>query len=406
MRASAAFALALTACAVDPNALPEMTFDVPESEVWLEPVPVPALAPGEGRLLFTNNLDDTVTLVDLDAALDGNPTVMGTVPVGFVPVEREGPHHLTVDLAAEFYYVGISNFVPGSGSGPHGIHGAGTADGHLLKLRVSDNTLAASVRIARNPGDVRLTPDGTKLLATHFDLLKITEAGASGITSGPELDSSLAIVDPATMTRVALVPACPAAHGIAITADSSTAIMSCVSDEAAIVDLTSDAHDVTRVPVLDVPGTAAAPSCGPYAVTLHGSTAWISCYTGGGRLVAVDVPAKERAGREVLLGGNPVFGDVLGDVMVIAHQNADGVTFIDPVNATVLATKILAPSVCVLPHVARFSEDGSRVFVVCEGNKSSAGSLVVLDGAGDHEVLGSVALGIFPDDIALARRQP
>lgn len=399
-------ACALAACGIDVDHVPEMTFEVDEADVWKAPPSIPPPAPGEGRLYVTNNLDDTVSIVDLDSAIAGAPRVLGTVPVGFVPVEREGPHHITVDRNGEFYYVGISNFVPGSGNGPHGSHGTGTEDGHLIKMRVSDNSPVASVRIDKNPGDVRLSPDGRLLLASHFDQNRIVAAGPDG--ASPEIDSALAIVDPETMERLALVTACPAAHGIAVTADSSTAVMSCISDEVAIVDLVGDAHEVTRLTIVDTPGTALIPACAPYAITLDGNTAWASCY-GTGEIVAVDVANKVLDGRTFQLQGIAVFGDVRDGIMVIAHQGSDGVTFIDTSvdgPPDFLATKLVDPADCIAPHYAHWSEDGSQVFLVCEGNKAAPGSLVVLDGQAPHDVLGSVSLGIFPDDLALLRRAP
>ena len=391
------------ACDLDPANLPELVFELDAAETWPAPALAPVPAAGEGRILITNNLDDTVSVLDLDALLLGDPAVLAQIPVGFVPVEREGPHHVVADAAGEFYYVGISNFVPGSGSGPHGQHGSGTAEGHIMKMRVDDNTLVGSVRIDRNPGDVRLTPDGSALLATHFDLLRVIDAAQNGIESGPELDSRLAIVDPVTMTRTALVSACPAAHGIGITPDSAHAVMSCVSDEVAIVDLVDDEHPVTRVVVLDTPGTAAQPTCFPYAVTMDGDTAWTSCFNGG-ELIAIDVDAGALDGRRFqLLGGIGMFGDVRDGVMAVAHQDQDGVSFIDPLVPELLSFRLFSRDECLLPHVARFSEEGTEVLVVCEGDKSSPGSIVVLDAVAPHDILASEVLGLFPDDIAIAR---
>lgn len=409
MRLQAVFVCALAGlvpcgCPLDPANLPELVFDVDVKDAWPTPSLARAPAAGEGRVIVTNNLDDTVSVVDLDALLLGEPATLAQVPVGFVPVEREGPHHVAADAAGEFYYLAISNFVPGSGSGPHGQHGSGTADGHIMKMRVEDNTLVASVRIARNPGDVRLTPDGRMLLASHFDLLRVIDAAQNGIASGPELDSQLAIVDPVTMTRTALVASCPAAHGIGITPDSRHAIMSCISDEVAIVDLVDEAHPVTRVVLLDEPGTAALPTCFPYAVTMDGDTAWASCFNGGA-LIAVDVAAKARDGRTFqLLGGVGMFGDVRDGVMAVAHQDQDGVTFIDSSVPELLSFRLFSRDECLRPHVARWSEAGTEVLVVCEGDQSSPGTLIVLDAASPHDILARETLGIFPDDIAVARR--
>ena len=81
---------------------------------------------------------------------------------------------------------------------------------------------------------------------------------------------------------------------MAITADSSKVIASCVDDRVVIVDLAADGHPASFVTLVDPPGSALAPMCGPYAVTLDEGdgerTAWVSCYQSG-RLIAVDVDA-------------------------------------------------------------------------------------------------------------------
>lgn len=393
-------ALAMTSCTLDPDALPDLQFDIAPEDAW----PVTPLVPppaGETRGFVTNNFDDTVTVVNIDALLAGDDAVLGHIPVGFVPVEREGPHHVTTD--GEHYYLNISNFVQGSGSGPHGQHGSGTAQGHILKLRVSDNSVAGEVRIDRNPGDIRLTPDGSLLLASHFDQLRVIDGAQNGIEDGPELNSKLAIVDPATMQRVGeLVDACPAAHGIGITPDSARAVLSCISDEVAIVDLTTQA--VSRVKLLAAPGTAIAPVCFPYAVTMDGNTAWTSCFNTG-EIIAVDAVAKARDGRSFqLLGQTGMFGEARDGIMAVAHQNDDGITFLDVSDAASVALssfRLFSADECVRPHAARWSADGARVLVVCEGDQVSPGALIALDAVAPHDVVGSAVMGLFPDDVTV-----
>lgn len=414
MRKLAFIALLLSGCRVDPNNLPPMTFAVPVAKVWpVTPYTAPP-GPGEGRIYTTDNLDDTMSIVDLDSANAGTPKLLAKVPVGFVPVEREGPHHVTADAKGEFYYFGISNFVPGSGSGPHGQHGAGTIDGHMVKMSVADNSFVADVRVEPNPGDVRLTPDGKTLITTHFDLVKIQKGITANTLSGATVDSDMAIIDPVTMQREAFVELCPASHGVAITADSSTAITSCFDDEVAFVDLKGADHTVTKVPVLANPGTIAAPACEPYSVTLDGDTAWVSCFSfnafgeGTGPVIGVDVPTKSLNGRFINLASSSTaaFGDVRNGVFVVAHQNEDGITFFDvtqPTPTLIQPDVLLDPAQCQKPHVARFNEDGTKVFAVCEGDHSHPGSFVVID-ATTHLVVGSVDLGIYPDDIAIMRR--
>jgi YVTN family beta-propeller protein len=406
---------AALACQVDPAALPDMTYQVPDGEMWAAPQLAPPPGPGEGRIYTTNNLDDTVSILDLDAAEAGAPVEVGRVPVGLNPVEREGPHHAAADAAGTHYYVGLSNFVLGAGVGlPHGNHGTGTAPGYVVQMNVDTNRIEKIVRLEPNPGDVRLTPDEKLLLVSHFDLGKINAATTAGITSGPALDANLAVIDVATLGLPTIVTLCPAPHGVGITSDSGLAVISCQSDEVAIVDLRSPGYPVTRLPVLDSPGTAALPTCGPYAITMDEqsdrTTAWVSCYQTG-QVIAFDVTggasAVVRDGRTMQLQGRALFGNAVAGQLVIAHQNTDGITVFDTTGDTpaTVSTHLFVGEACTLPHFARWSEGGS-IFIVCEGDKLTPGTFMVIDGAVPHAVRGTVELGRFPDDMAIMRRPP
>jgi DNA-binding beta-propeller fold protein YncE len=378
-----------------------VTFDLPEEAYWAdarEPVPV-----GEGLVLLTNNLDDTVSLVAL-----GDFTEIARAPVGLIPVEREGPHHLAVDPGGEYYYVGISNYVPGSGSGPHGAHGTGAADGYVLKIRAADHLEVASVRVDRNPGDVRLTPDGRTILVSHFDLLRIAEVLGRG-GDPAEMRTRLAIVDAATMTRRAMVPVCPAAHGIAVAPDGRTGYVSCYDDGLAVVDLQGPEHRVTLVPVVEQPGPVTAPRCQPYAVTLSpaGDQVWVSCLESGD-VICYDVADGAIDGhRAARLPGPALFGTFSPDgaTLIVPYQGAGGLAFVDPATGAVRNDLRFAAGTCVNPHAVRYTPDGARLLVVCEGDHVGPGALAVVDPA-SLRLEQLVTVGRFPDDAQILRRPP
>jgi DNA-binding beta-propeller fold protein YncE len=404
---------AVGACPFDITKLDDVVFAIDAEDVWLDGSfrPTPA-ASGEARLVVTNNLDDTVSVVSLERLLTGDPRAeLMRFPVGLVPLEREGPHHVAVDATGRVAFIGISNFVPGSGSGPHGVHGGGTAEGRALRIDLDTATTTSSKRVDRNPGDVRLSPDGRRLLLTHFDLVPINDAAAVGVFAGTTLDARLAILDPTTLDRQAMVPLCPAAHGMAITADSRTVVTSCLSDEAAVVDIddavAGAADAVVRVPLLDAPGSAAQPVCSPYAVTLtpDDQTAWVSCYRSG-ELIGIDVATKRRRSDAVVLPGLAVFGDFSDDgaTLALAVQDTDGIALLDDDGAGGLRLARflpLSPDACALPHTTLFVDDDRRLVVVCEGNKRDPGAVVALD-VESGRVVGRAEVGLFPDDVALA----
>jgi DNA-binding beta-propeller fold protein YncE len=369
---------------------------------------VPAPGPS-GRLLVTNSLDDSMSLLEMDGL--GTPGWAGElarVPVGLNPVELEGPHHTAVSPAGDYYYVGISNYVPGGGSGPHGAHGTGTADGYCLKLSAKDNRLVASARVDRNPGDVIVSADGRTLYQTHFDLLRIADVARQG---GPEEDmvARLAILDADTMKVKSRVRVCPAPHAVRLSRDERTAYVACWSDEVAVVDLARDGTPVTRVKVASGAGTAINPRHQPYALTVSPTTGdvWVSSLAS--RQVQVLEPATRTMNpeRTVYLRGSPMFGDFTKDgrTLYLPYQQEDAVAVIDAATSTVTRTVQLSQAGCLNVHQLMLTPDERHGVAVCEGDHIGPGTVHVVDLA-EGTVVSTVKVGIFPDSVSLLRGQP
>ncbi|WP_375755970.1 hypothetical protein [Corallococcus exercitus] len=405
-------ALALAACSDDalraegPLEVPALTYA--DSNPWTRggsAVPPPGPS---GRLLVTNSLDDSVSLLELDGLGTPGWGELARVPVGLNPVELEGPHHTAVSPAGDFYYVGISNYVPGGGSGPHGAHGTGTADGYCLKLSAKDNRLVASARVDRNPGDVIVSADGRTLYQTHFDLLRIADVARQG---GPEEDmvSRMAILDAETMAVKARVKVCPAPHAVRLSADERTAYVACWSDEVAVVDLAAEGMPVTRVKVASGAGTATNPRHQPYALTVSPTTGdvWVSSLAS--RQVQVLEPGTRTMNpeRTVFLRGAPMFGAFTRDgrTLYLPYQQEDAVAVIDAATSSVLRTVPLSQAGCLNVHQFMLTPDERHGLVVCEGDHIGPGTLHAVDLA-EGTVVSTVKVGLFPDSVSLLRGQP
>jgi DNA-binding beta-propeller fold protein YncE len=357
---------------------------------------------GDGLILVTNSGDDSLSFLDPDTL---EPVYRA--PTGRIPAEREGPHHGAATPDGRHYFVGISNFVPGGGSGPHGSHGNGTVDGYLLRYDTATNSPAGEVRVGRSPGDVRITPDGRHVLQSHFDLASILEA----VTKGEDpraLRSPLAVVEADTMTRLAMVPVCPAGHGISPSPDGTAAYVACWgSDELAIVSLaepiTSEAP-VLRVPVGPGGGDPTAPLYGPYAVTVSpdGGEVWVSNLEGKSLVVyQVDAGAFD-AGRTVATGGSPLFGafSADGERLLVPTQAPDALLTVEAATGAVLHTLSLDPADCRAPHGALLLEGGEALALVCEGDHRGPGTVVRVDLSGSVPVLEQAfQVGVYPDDL-------
>lgn len=354
-----------------------------------------------GFFFTTNNLSDTVSVVDAETLQP-----LTYLPVGLNPVELEGPHHLQPGSDGKYLYVGLTETFPSNASGPHGAHGTGAVPGYLLKIRISDGELVGKVRVDRNPGDVKLSPDASKVYVSHFDVKRIIDQTQAG---GDEQSkwSGIAQIDTATMTRDALVMNCPAEHGMDITHDGSTMYVACYGgDEVAIVDLTQPDLPSTLVPAgtnpIELPGTQ---SYQPYATTLNTSNtlAWFSCWASG------DVRALDTAtgqfddSKKTYLGGYPTFGAAWhGDRMVFARQSGTPGVFDDHVflvgsNGGVVADYAMDPSQCKNAHQVMIDpKDSNHAIVCCEGDHVNPGSLVRMD-LQTGAVLATAQVGVFPD---------
>jgi DNA-binding beta-propeller fold protein YncE len=103
-----------------------------------------------------------------------------------------------------------------------------------------------------------------------------------------------------------------------------------------------------------------------------------------------------------------MFGDFTSDgrTLYMPYQSVEAIAVIDPATPnTVLAEIPLAPSGCLNIHQVELTPDERHALVVCEGDHVGPGTFHVVDLA-EKKVVKTVQVGIFPDSVALLRRQP
>lgn len=365
-----------------------------DDDSWQEAMTCPPST--NPRILVTNSGDDSISWIDMNGPL-AEWTVC-TEPVGLLPPEREGPHHGASFADGSAYFIGLSNYVPGSGSGPHGSHGTGDVRGYLLKYDGQTHDLIGRRLVDRSPGDVRLTPDERYVLQSHFDLLRITEyLMPQGDASAASPNSKLAVVDAQTMQDVAMVDLCPAAHGIGI-GETSTAYVSCYgSDEIAVVTL-SEPWDVElfRVGTLMVP-LGSEPAYGPYAVAVEPGTGYLWVSNTQSQDVRV-FNGTELVGSPISTQpGAPFFGDFTETHFVAPLQGTNSLGFIDRSTYALEVSPELGR--CIAPHAVMHIE-GDLILVACEGNHQDPGTVVVVNRT--TRVVDQVFdVGVYPDDLVL-----
>ncbi len=381
----------------------------------------PRPGPMAGHIVITNNGDDSLSVVDPDAA-----TLRWKIPIGLIPVELEGPHHLAVDRRGEFVYVNLSQSVEGSGSGPHGFHGTGTVPGLVIKLRTKDGLLAGSTQVDRNPGDVIISGDGSTAYVTHYNLHDWTHVVPAEIRN---TDAKLAVIDTATMTVRKKVPICPAAHGSQLSADGTTLFATCGPDEIAVVKVTDPTFPVERVLL---PGLTEGIGCSfcPYAIGIApDNTVWVSGLgsnngsIGGGGVEIYDpalapVPGFDQA-KSMRVCGRALFAAFVPDATtpgsyqayvpeqgscgdwIRIYQSAAGSQGQPP---AVVGQIALPRTACLNAHAIAISADRQRGYVICEGDHVNPGSLVILDLPG-RAVLETLPVGVFPDGLVVVPKE-
>jgi DNA-binding beta-propeller fold protein YncE len=351
------------------------------------------------RFVITDNLSDKLSYVTVNAT---PPALLGDVTVGDNPVELEGPHHLTASPDGRYIYFNLSNYVPGTGSGPHGSHGTGTAFGSVVKLDALTQENLGETVVDRSPGDIIRSSDGKTLFVSHYDLLRVQQTLATG--GAPDTaDSDVAVIDSNTMQRLAMIPVCPTAHGMGLSNDGATLFVTCwASDQLAVVDVHDRAHPkvTTTVSIGPTAGPLGMPSYGPYALAVSPAdgSVWISDNNSADVRVFDPSTMAMDGARTVSVGGVAMFASFSqdGSTLYVPHQGDDQLTAVTI--ATLQARTLpMPPTACLNVHAFVLGPDGVHGLAICEGDHvKRPGSVVYVDTAA-FAVSGAVTVDMFPD---------
>jgi len=383
------------------NALACSNVTFPDGANWPTPS-VPAFSRSP-RLAITDDGENDLAIVSTSPM----PSLLTYAPVGLSPVQNQGPHHLAASPDGKTLYVNLSNFAPGSGSGPSGFTGTGALPGWLLAIDAATYARTGLVQLDRDPGDVVLSRDGKTAFVSHYDLLRLQDQLTKGLPEEQGF-STVAVVDTAAMKETAAIPVCATAHGLALSADEKTLYVACsLADQIAVVDLAARA--AVRVPLGNDAGPVGQPNLFPYALARSPSDGaiWISCngasgISGWAGLRVFD-PQKGAIdpSRQLALTGVAMFGDWLpdGKTLVVPHQGDDKISLVDTTSSTEIATISLPDMACLRAHMVRVAAGGAGGWLVCEGDHvARRGSLVTLD-LQARTVVGWVEVGLFSDGV-------
>ena len=360
-------------------------------------VPTPAAR----AIYVTNNGSDSLSVIDRDGDL------VTTIGVDYDPDAREAPHHLARTPDGTSLFVALA--FPPEGSvkkkkDPHAAHGSSDTFGFLARVDPASLAVLDVREVDENPGDVVLTHDGTRAIVTHFDMKRAMTVAAQGNASPSTMFARLQVWDTRTLTRTAERPICVAPHGTAITPDDTLAIVACYgSDELVVVDLTKTTLPVSRYPLGNAQGVPGVPRYGPYSVALvPGSSDVLVANLEANDLRVFDLTARTfRANATITLGAK-AFMPAAKDTTTayVPLQAPDSLVRVDLSAGKVAAQVVKSPDECKAPHA--FGIEGSRVFVVCEGDHKAPGTVLEVDPV-SLATKRKWTVGVYPDGFAFGR---
>lgn len=391
MRSALALLMLLAGCSSEEPRRNDLPY---AGDAWPEARPTYSI-PRESLAIVSNNLSDSISLIDL-----ANNKVVASVAVDLDPVAVDGPHHAVVDPNGEFIYTPFAYPREGLVSGPHAEHGASPVPGILVKLNAKDLTRVGTLTIENNPGEIVMTPDGSRAIVSHFDLLRAIE-GIKARKPLAELRAPIVIVDTATMSRVAAPAPCVASHGMTVSADGKTLYLACYGEDAVgVVDI-ANPNKVELIPLGAALATPPDVTFGPYFVAVAGGSILVA-ETEGKSLRLIDLATKKTTVRTPL--GGAVFGPAAtkdGSRWIAPVQSPDQLVAVDAALA-IQKSRPFSGDECIKPH--QVARHGDRFLLVCEGDHVRPGKVLEIDPV-TLDTLRTFEVGVYPDVIAFPTGQ-
>ena len=348
--------------------------------------------PAEGRTLgyVANQRSDTVSVIDLDALVH-----LGQATVGRNPIDVDGPRRFTLDGAAGLGYVVLS--YPLSAPGAHAAQNGIVAPwGYVQALALADLAPVGDARVDRRAANIALSDDNGMVAVVHYDQeLSLL---------GSDLESrraNLALLAPAAGLQTGTaqersVRLCVAPSDVVFGKGTPRAYVACTGEDALAVVDTASATVLARVPAGDYatnkPTAIAIDPAGAHILLSNEISTRVVTFT------ATDMPALVHSTDD--LPGLPRTVTFVSDSeYLVPLQDPNGIARIDAATGSMLGHRSYTDAECLNPQAVSVAADG-RLFLVCEGDHYSPGSVVRLD-ATTLEIQGKVLVGLYPDQLAI-----
>lgn len=314
--------------------------------------------------------EDEVAMIHFNAQNE-KVEVAETIPVGSWPTENEGPHGMTVSPDGDHWFVSIAH---------------GNPYGRLWKFTTGDNKLVGQTELGMFPASMEISEKTGLLYVVNFNL------------HGDMEPSTVSVVDPKTMTRIADIPTGIMPHGSRMTEDGSYQYhVSMMTDE--LIEINTAAMEVSRRLNVSKNGknkamhanhgnkqhagngqgmAMAAPECKPTWAHPHPDKklVYVAC-NGADNIAVVDTKAWEVVDR-FQTGKAPYNLEVSPDgKMLVVSYKGEGATGIWNLEEGKEVAKI--ENSRKVTHGVAISPDSRYAFVTVEGIGGQPGSVEVFD---------------------------
>jgi YVTN family beta-propeller protein len=314
--------------------------------------PVAAQTPSDYRVGVVSESGDVATWLRPSGS---GLVVDRVVPLGIMPSDIDGPHHIAVAPDGKTYYVTVAH---------------GTPFGSLWKLAAGTDSVLGRAQVELFPTTVSLTPDGQYAFVANSDF-----------HGDHPRTNVVSVVHTPTMTKITDVPACDMPHGVKVNHAGTRAYISCMhSDE--ILQLEVATLGISRRGATDEGHTSAGHSagtgCSPTYVSVSPDDKRLYVACNASNLVQVWDAATFRRITDIPVGKGAynVEPSPDGKVVIVTNKKDQSVSLID---ALTLAEIARVPTSKKVVHGVAYSPDSKLAYISCESIGVDSGAVDVID---------------------------
>ncbi|MEI9949064.1 MAG: YncE family protein [Pseudomonadota bacterium] len=353
----------------------------------------PTFEPAGRRLGYVANRNsDTVSVLDLDAM-----TLLGSVPVGRIPVDIDGPRHVVLDSANGLGYVAL--FYPFANTSVHALaEGATQRSGYVQALNLSDLSIAGELRVDPSAADLALSPSTGELAVCHFDSFRALS------TDIDARRANLVFVDPASAiardnAEARRVPVCAAPAAIAFDGAGTRVFVACTGEDSITVVDSASGAVLSRVPA----GNPALFNK-PYALVadpVHDRLLVSNQVSSAVSVFDLNDTPTLLSTLSVAGTGIPMFATLLSDSkLAVPLQAPNGAALFDVTTGALLLEVEYSDADCTNPAEFSVTSD-ARLRLVCEGDHYRPGAVVEVN-PDTLAIKTSVSVEIYPERMTIS----